>query len=255
MSRSVFAKFVFVIAGLLTVFTNLQAQPIHDASQFGTSHTTTSLERYRSAAIEMLNSELFSDIIASRVLIDQSMLSRQLHISRIEQGEKLLLMGSTHHPVNTQRFIILSENYRFNASTGLIIDTRIIGDALTSDTSSPLLVLEVNSVSHDLQQAEILVLAEQPQQYVVDNSAIYTPALSQPAKLTHTLHNQHGGLVTIIDSGSNSPLRTGALLRYRNPGSMAGYDGILVVIQGISGAAYAAVINASANPMPNAEVF
>lgn len=218
------------------------------------SNTNPSLEMYRFAALEVLNSGVYQEVVSNRILINQNDLNQQLHITAIDSSDSVTLIASSHNPITASRFLILRENQRLQTSSGLIIDARILGDAETTSTSSTLLSLTVNSARQPLDRSEIIVLANRVTMNT-DDVSIYTPAINRPASILHTFHNQSSGLVVIIDSGANHTLNTGAVLRYKNPGSAQSYDGVLVVINGTNGAAYAAVVSATAPPMPTARVF
>lgn len=215
----------------------------------------SSLEKYRLAALEVLNSGIYQEIVTNRRLINQNDLNQQLHITAIDNSNNLTLIASSHRPITANHFLILRENQRLQTSSGPIIDARILGDAESSSTSSTLLSLTVNSARQPLERSEIIVLADRVSLNTVGDVSIYTPAINRPASVLHTFHNQSSGLVVIIDSGANHTLSTGAVLRYKNPGSAHSYDGVLVVINGTNGAAYAAVVTATAPPMPTARIF
>lgn len=223
-------------------------------TQHTSANTHPSLEKYQLAALEVLNSGVYQEIVSNRLLINQKDLNQQLHITAIHSSDSVTLVASSHKPITANRFLILRENQQLHTSSGLIIDARILGDAESSNTSNTLMSLTVNSAKQPLNRSEIIVLAQRMNSNSGD-AFIHTPVINAPASVLHTLHNQSAGLVVIVDSGINHTLNTGAVLRYKNPGSSRPYDGVLVVINGINGAAYAAVVSSKAPPMPTASVF
>lgn len=216
--------------------------------------TSPILEKYYYAALEVLNSGVYEEILSNRLLLNQKDLNQQLHITAIDSSDNITLIASSTKPVTTNHFLILRQNQSLQTSNGLIVDARILGDAETTDLTSSLLSLTVNSARQPLDRSEIIVLAHQ-ENLNTEDVTIYAPSLNPTASIIHTFHNQASGLVVILDSEPNYALNTGAVLRYQNPGSSHSYDGVLVVISGINGAAYAAVVTSSSPPMPTASVF
>ena len=219
-------------------------------------HLNLHLEMYRPAALDLINSGSIDRFNDHRVLFHQNALTQQLHVSAIDQSTHTInIVASSNHQQQTTNYLIIRENQRHRSTSGEVVDARILGHASSSHTDN-LITLTVNHLFQPLISTEMSVIPDQRSHVSSGNIQIHSPIVPPAAKIIQVLYNEPNGLFTVIHNGANQVMQPGGIVRYRNPGtSTHSYDGVLLIVNGINGASYAAVISSIAPPMPTASVF
>lgn len=214
---------------------------------------SSDLEKYRPAAEEFLAKPANLSISHRRLLVHQNQLYPINNVH--ENNHYTPAIIRIPYKGISQRYLAVSENQRFNTSSGVIIDTKIVLPISIIETQGHLVILDTSELPHGQLAVDLFVVPDNRQSSSSEFFGIHTPQLRSAASILRVLHNDSAGLFTIIETNPNQQLNRGALLRYRNPGTAAhDYDGILLVIESIRGAAYAALLSSKAPPMPTAQV-